>query len=71
MIMQHSLKTGRWFCRKHFGRFDEHEPEFQQFVEENRDWVEDYGLYMALKVSNGNQNWQSLPEDIQNNRLRL
>lgn len=45
--------------QKAFGRFDEHEPEFQQFVEENRDWVEDYGLYMALKVSNGNQNWQN------------
>mgnify|MGYP000841601534 CR=1 FL=1 len=28
--------------QKAFGRFDEHEPEFQQFVEENRDWVEDY-----------------------------
>ncbi len=51
--------------QKAFGRFDEHEPEFQQFVEENRDWVEDYGLYMALKVSNGNQNWQSWSEDIQ------
>lgn len=51
--------------QKAFGRFDEHEPEFQQFVEENRDWVEDYGLYMALKVSNGNQNWQSWPENIQ------
>ncbi len=58
--------------QKAFGRFDEHEPEFQQFVEENRDWVEDYGLYMALKVSNGNQNWQNWPENIQkNNRLRL
>ena len=45
--------------QKAFGRFDEHEPEFQQFVEENRDWVEDYGLYMALKVSK------------KNNRLRL
>ena len=32
--------------QKAFGRFDEHEPEFQQFVEENRDWVEDYGLNM-------------------------
>lgn len=51
--------------QKAFGRFDEHEPEFQQFVEENRDWVEDYGLYVALKVSNGNQNWQSWPENIQ------
>ena len=51
--------------QKAFERFDEHEPEFQQFVEENRDWVEDYGLYMALKVSNGNQSWQSWPEDIQ------
>lgn len=50
--------------QKAFDRFDEHEPEFQQFVEENRDWVEDYGLYMALKVSNGNQNWQSWPENI-------
>jgi 4-alpha-glucanotransferase len=34
------------------------------FVEENKDWIEDYALYMALKFSFGLVSWQEWDEDI-------
>ena len=47
------------------------DPEFKKdydaFVEENADWLEDYALYMALKRRYGGLSWIEWPEDI---RLR-
>lgn len=56
-----------------FERFDESDSGYQQFLKENADWIEDYGLFMALKETNGNERWQNWPEEIKkkNNRLRL
>lgn len=36
---------------KAFERFDENNAGYQEFVKENADWIEDYGLFMALKES--------------------
>ena len=39
-------------------------PEYHSFVRENRWWLEDYALFMAVREFFGNQNWLSWPEDI-------
>ena len=54
--------------RKAYERSDiSHNPAYQQFVNENRWWLEDYALFMALKHFFDQQAWQQWPEDI---RLR-
>ena len=42
-------------------------PEYQQFLAENRWWLDDYALFMALKNFFGGQSWSRWPQDI---RLR-
>ena len=42
-------------------------PEYQKFVAENRWWLDDYALFMALKNFFDGQCWYEWPEDI---RLR-
>lgn len=49
---------------KAFERFDRTDPDFERFREENKAWVEDYALYMALKETNGNQSWQDWSKKI-------
>lgn len=49
---------------KAFGRFDERENGFQTFLEENKDWLEDYSLYMALKKFSDFKGWKCWPEEI-------
>lgn len=49
-----------------FGRFSE-DGEFEQFRHSNREWLEDYALFMSLKEENGTVSFQEWPEDI---RLR-
>lgn len=39
-------------------------PEYQQFVENNRWWLSDYGLFMAVKERFGGVQWTQWPEDI-------
>ena len=39
-------------------------PEFQEFVGENADWLKDYGLYMAVKASFDNISWLEWEDDI-------
>ncbi len=40
------------------------EEDFRRFQEENRFWLEDYGLYMAVKNSFGARSWTEWEEDI-------
>ena len=40
------------------------EEDFHRFQEENRFWLEDYGLYMAVKNSFGARSWTEWEEDI-------
>lgn len=42
-------------------------PEYQQFLQENKYWLKDYALYMAVKDAFGNVCWTEWEEDI---RLR-
>ncbi len=42
-------------------------PEYQKFLAENRWWLDDYALFMALKNFFGGLGWNEWPEDI---RLR-
>ena len=44
--------------RKAYGRFAP-KADFDRFVRENADWLEDYGLFMALKEKFGGKPWQS------------
>lgn len=42
----------------------EKDPDFKTFVSENTDWLEDYALYMAVKVGFDNVCWVEWDEDI-------
>ena len=54
--------------RKAYERSDvSKDPEYQRFLSENRWWLDDYALFMALKNFFGGQCWYEWPEDI---RLR-
>ena len=39
-------------------------PDFQRFVAENDWWLDDYALFMAVRVFFNNQCWNQWPEDI-------
>ena len=43
------------------------DPDYQKFLAENRWWLDDYALFMALKNFFGGQCWYEWPQDI---RLR-
>ena len=45
-------------------RSEEQSMEAMAFRSENRRWLDNYALYMALKKHFGNQNWMDWPEDI-------
>ena len=54
--------------RKAYERSDiSRNPDYQKFAEENRDWLPDYALFMALKKHFNNAAWTQWPQDI---RLR-
>ena len=40
--------------------------EFSMFMDENRDWIYDYSLFMAIKDSYGGIPWTEWPQDIRN-----
>ena len=42
----------------------EKDPEFAAFISENKVWLEDYALYMAIKDSKGGISWAEWEEDI-------
>jgi len=43
--------------RRAFQRFPAQHPEIQAFVQANRDWLDDYALFMAIKRSRGGAAW--------------
>lgn len=49
-----------------FGRFDSTNMAFQEFCQRQVDWLEDYSLFMALKIHFDNREWQSWDEPIRN-----
>ena len=38
--------------------------DYEAFVKENRDWLEDYAIFMALKASMGGKLWLEWPEEL-------
>lgn len=53
-ILRIAFKNGR----------DRYQREIESFRNRNRDWIEDYGLYMAIKSINNLRSWQEWDEDI-------
>ena len=64
-----ALYNGRYpLLRKAYERSDiSKNAEYQQFLAENRWWLDDYALFMALKDFFGGKCWYEWPQDI---RLR-
>ncbi len=50
--------------RKACERFDAESPAFAEFFAQNRYWLEDYTLYMAVRESRKEEAWQRWPEEI-------
>ena len=46
---------------------EQNRPDFAAFCEEQKDWLEDYALFMALKDKHGGVSWFQWPEEL---RLR-
>ncbi len=53
--------------KKAFQRFNVNEYPFQQFIFDNRQWLNDYALFMALKAYHQGASWEFWNDDI---RLR-
>lgn len=67
-VMYDKLYEERFMVlKKAFQRFNLSEYRFQQFVFDQRRWLYDYALFMALKVYHQGQSWESWSEEL---RLR-
>ena len=62
----HLFQTREPLLKKAFLRFKNHR-ELKKFREENKPWLEDYALFMAVKKKMGLKSWQEWEDDI---RLR-
>ena len=49
-----------------FDRFDVKKDAFKKFCKYNKDWLEDYSLYMAVKNEKGGSEWLSWEEGLRN-----
>ncbi len=50
-------------------RFSEEKyPEFADFCRDNRPWLDDYALFMAIKDDNEGKNWNEFPEGLKYRR---
>lgn len=49
--------------KKAFDRFQKNE-DYERFVKENADWLDDYSLYMAIKDRNGGISWKEWEEPL-------
>ncbi|MEY8266152.1 4-alpha-glucanotransferase [Lachnospiraceae bacterium 64-25] len=49
-----------------FDRFDVKKDAFKKFCKDNKDWLEDYSLYMAVKNEKGGSEWLSWEEGLRN-----
>lgn len=54
--------------RKAFERFSTNDKNFQHFVKEKKKWLEDYSLYMSVKVEHQYVEWQEWEEDIRQHK---
>lgn len=49
-----------------FNRFDVKKDAFKKFCRDNKEWLEDYSLYMAVKNEKGGSEWLSWEEGLKN-----
>lgn len=49
-----------------FERFDQHQSDFLNYKNENKDWLEPYALYMAIKNDHDGKSWIEWEEPIKN-----
>lgn len=49
---------------KAFGRFSVKNQEFQEFLKREKDWIEDYALFMSLKDANEGKSWNLWEESL-------
>lgn len=49
-----------------FNRFDVKKDAFKKFCKDNKEWLEDYSLYMAVKNEKGGSEWLSWEEGLKN-----
>lgn len=47
-----------------FYRFDKNSQSFLDFKEQNKEWLGDYALFMAIKRMNNDRNWQEWPAEL-------
>lgn len=60
------FNTRYLLLRKAYSRFDKDHPlykDYMAFVRKNKEWIEDYALFMALKVSHDYCAWYTWPEE--------
>ncbi|MDY0276821.1 MAG: 4-alpha-glucanotransferase [Acholeplasma sp.] len=50
--------------RKAFNRFDKNNDSYQTFLREQKEWLDDYALFMALKKNFDGVSWQFWPQEI-------
>lgn len=58
------LKILRRAFDKFTARSGEYDPSYQQFCEENKKWLEDFALFMAIKEKNNGAAWQTWEEGL-------
>lgn len=54
--------------RSAFSRFDIKKEGFKKFCKDNKDWLDDYSLYMAVKNDMGGSEWLSWEEGLRNRK---
>ena len=59
------FNTRYTLLRKAYSRFTG-SPEYRRFVKKNEGWLEDYALFMSLKVKNGFTSWISFCDEEKN-----
>ena len=43
-------------------------PEYKEFLKENEDWINDFGVFMAVKASYDNKDWLTWEDDIRSHK---
>lgn len=56
--------------RKAFLRFDQADAGYQAFYAENKEWVDEYALFMVLKNHFDGKSWQEWPEDVRSHEAK-
>ncbi len=64
LIDRAGAKSTMVLCEKFFRTTGENQDRFHAFCERERDWLDDFALFLALKSHSRNQPWWQWPHDI-------